>query len=119
MKQKGINSEKIFINNVLKKLDEKNSMPDNKIIFIESLLSLLNIEDMESKSLIMDIVDKEFSGNKTLFDIKSNEISVFEILFKNKILKNNDEIKQILTLKCKNFLKNMIKIKWGILLLMK
>ena len=96
MKQKGINSEKIFINNVLKKLDEKNQMPDNKIIFIESLISLLNIEDIESKSLIMDIVDKEFSGNKSLFDIKSNEIYVFETLFKNKILKNNDELKQIL-----------------------
>ena len=119
MKQKGINSEKIFINNALKKLDEKNSMPDNKIIFIESLLSLLNIEDMESKSLIMDIVDKEFSGNKTLFDIKSNEISVFEILFKNKILKNNDEIKQILTsgedtmIKMQKFFEKYDKNKMG------
>ena len=99
MKQKGINSFKVYNNNILKKLKEINSLTDNKIIFIESLIDLFNIEDIQSKSLILDFANKEFINNKTLSEIKSNEIFIFETLFKNnnKTLKNNEEIKQILT----------------------
>ena len=91
MKQKGINSEKIFINNVLKNLEEMGSLPDNKIIFIESIINLFNIEDKDDKGLIMDIADKEFVDGKRLLDIKNNEISIFDTLFNknNKNLKNN------------------------------
>ena len=99
MKQKGINSEKILINNVLKNLEEMGTLSDNKIIFIESLINLFNIEEIDDKSFIMDIADKEFVNNKSLIDIKNNFISIFEILFNknNKVLKNHNEIKKILT----------------------
>ena len=99
MKQKGINSEKILINNVLKNLEEMGTLSDNKIIFIESLINLFNIEEIDDKSFIMDIADKEFVNNKSLIDIKNNIISIFETLFNknNKVLKNHNEIKKILT----------------------
>ena len=98
MKQKGINSEKIFINNVLKNLEEMGSLPDNKIIFIESIINLFNIEDKDDKGLIMDFADKEFVDGKRLLDIKNNEISIFDTLFNknDKILKNSKELKEII-----------------------
>ena len=99
MKQKGINTPKVYINNILKKLEEINSLEDNKILFIELLINLFNIDDIESKSLILNFANKEFNNGKTLSEIKSNEISILETLFSknnNKILKNNEEVKKIL-----------------------
>ena len=108
MRKKGINSFKTYNDNVLKKLKEVESLPDNKIIYIESLINLLNIEDKESKNIIMDFANKEFIYNKNLFEIKSSQASIFKNLFnKNKELKNEYEIKQIL-LSDEN-LKNKIK----------
>ena len=99
MKQKGINSSKIFINNILKKLEEVKSISDNKIIFIESIIELFNIQSIQSKSLIIDLANKEFMNNQNLSQIKSNQILILDILFnnsKNKTLKNNQELKNIL-----------------------
>ena len=108
MRKKGINSFKTYNDNVLKKLKEVESLPDNKIIYIESLINLLNIEDKESKNIIIDFANKEFVYNKNLFEIKSSQASIFKNLFnKNKELKNEYEIKQIL-LSDEN-LKNKIK----------
>ena len=108
MRKKGINSFKTYNDKVLKNLKEVESLPDNKIIFIESLINLLNIEDKESKNIIIDFANKEFVYNKNLFEIKSSQASIFKNLFnKNKELKNEYEIKQIL-LSDEN-LKNKIK----------
>ena len=98
MKQKGINSPKVYINNILKKLEEVNSLEDNKILFIESLINLFNIDDIQSKSLILDFTNKEFNISKTLSEIKSNEISILESLFSknNSKLKNYEELKKLL-----------------------
>ena len=96
MKQKGINSTKYYINNVLKKLGNSNSISDNKLIFIDSLINLFHIEDMETKYLFINLANKEFAKNKSLSNIKSNQISILDELF-NKKHKSNSELKQILT----------------------
>ena len=112
MKQKGINSFKNYNDNVLKKLTEVQPLPDNKIIFIESLINLLNIEEKESKDIIINFANKEFVYNKNLFEIKSNELSIFKTLFnKSKELKSEYEIKQILVSdeNLKNKMKNLFE----------
>ena len=96
MKQKGINSTKYYINNVLKKLGNSNSISDNKLIFIDSLINLFHIEDMETKYLFINLANKEFAKNKALSNIKSNQISILKELF-NKKYKSNNELKRILT----------------------
>ena len=96
MKQKGINSSKYYINNVLKKLGNSNSISDNKLIFIDSLLNLFHIEDMETKYLFINLANKEFAKNKVLSNIKSSQISILEELF-NKEHKSNSELKHILS----------------------
>lgn len=96
MKQKGINSTKYYINNVLKKLGNSNLISDNKLIFIDSLINLFHIEDMETKYLFINLANKEFAKNKSLSNIKSNQISILDELF-NKKHKSNSELKQILT----------------------
>lgn len=96
MKQKGINSPKYYINNVLKKLENSNSISDNKLLFIDSLLNLFNIEDMETKYLFINLANKEFANNKVLSNIKTNQIAILEALF-NKKHKSDNELKQILT----------------------
>ena len=95
MKQKGINSIKYYINNVLKKLVNSNSISDNKLIFIDSLINLFHIEDMETKYLLINLANKEFTNNKALSNIKSNQISILKGLFDKKH-KSNKELKDIL-----------------------
>ena len=112
MKQKGINSFKNYNDNVLKKLTEVQPLPDNKIIFIESLINLLNIGEKESKDIIINFANKEFVYNKNLFEIKSNELFIFKTLFnKSKELKSEYEIKQILVSdeNLKNKMKNLFE----------
>jgi hypothetical protein len=97
MKQKGINSTKIYNNYILKKLEENNTMPDNKMLFIESIIDLFNIQDIQQKSLIIDLANKEFINNQNLSQIKANQISILDTLLNNnnKAL-NEEDLKNIL-----------------------
>ena len=97
MKQKGINSTKIYNNYILKKLEENNTMPDNKILFIESIIDLFNIQDIQQKSLVVDLANKEFINNQNLSQIKANQISILDTLLNNnnKTL-NEEDLKNIL-----------------------
>ena len=114
MKQKGMNSTKIYNNSILKKLEENKTMPDNKIVFIESIIDLFNIQDMQSKSLILDLANKEFVNNQNLSQIKSNQISILDTLLNNNNNKNkplNDEdLKNILLLNKDNQTSKMFEL---------
>ena len=99
MKKRNINDNKTFINEVLQKLKEENSINDNKKIYYESIIKLFNIEDNNGKKIIEDLSNKEFKENKTLQEIKINHIKLFNELFNYKRENDNNNNKDILNKK--------------------
>ena len=93
MKKRNINDNKTFINEVLQKLKEENSIIDNKKIYYESIITLFNIEDSNGKKIIEDLSNKEFEENKTLQEIKIHHIKLFNELFNYKRENDNNSNK--------------------------
>ena len=90
MKKRNINENKIFINEILMKLKEDIPINENKNIYYESIVKLFNIEDENGKKIIENLANKEFEENKTLQEIKINQIKLFNELF-NKKRENKDK----------------------------
>ena len=106
MKKKGINSSKVYLTDVLKKLNEITSLTDNKIIYSESLINILEIKEIEDKKFILNLADKEFINNKNLPEIKNRHQKIFNDLFSsNKKEKPINEIKKLLKSKEENLKK--------------
>ena len=74
--KKNINIE-TFINEVFSKLNQENAIIDNKKIYTNYLIEYLKILDDEGKKIIEDLSNKEFEENKTLENIKSKHIEIF------------------------------------------
>lgn len=106
MKKKGINSSAYYTNNILNKLEEINPLSKNKIIFMDSIINLFDIKDINNKYLILDFANREFNAHKSLKDIKNKHIEKLNELFnKNNKLKSNEELFNFLNLKLVDRLK--------------
>jgi len=106
MKKRGINSSVYYINNILNKLEELNPLNKNKIIFMDSIINLFDIKDINNKYLILDFANREFNEHKNIKDIKNRHIHQLNELFnKNNKLNSNDELINILNLKLVDRLK--------------
>ena len=95
MKHKEIKTSKNFINEILKKISDVININDAKIIYIDLLLKYFNIDnlDIESKNIIVNLADKEFTNNRSINEIKNKHIKIFDKLFnKNVDYKMNLEI---------------------------
>ena len=89
MKHKGINSSKNFNNEVLKKISDVINLNEAKIIYCDLLLNYFDINNSDSKAkeVIMNLADKEFTSNKSIYEIKNKQIRIFDVLFN----KNNQQ----------------------------
>ena len=80
---------KSFINEIFSKLNNENSIIDNKKIFHDYLIQYFNISDELGKNIIEKFANKEFKENKSLEEIKNYLIEqVNELSSKEK---NEDE----------------------------
>ena len=80
--KRNINIEEI-INEVFSKLNQENTVLDNKKIYNDYFVGYFKILDDEGKKIIEDLSNKEFEENKTLDNIKNKHTQVFNI-FNNK-----------------------------------
>ena len=106
MKKRNINNNKIYLNEILLKLKEENSIDENKNIYYNSIITLFNIEEENSKKIIEGLSNKEFGGNKTLQEIKINQIKLFNELFNQKREEKNEESlkKKLMNINMKEFI---------------
>ena len=81
-----------FINDVFLKLNQENSNLDNKKIYYDFFIQYFSISDAEGKIIIENLSNKEFQENKSLEDIKNNQIKMFNDLSnKEKKEEENEE----------------------------
>ena len=109
MKHKDILNSKNYSNSVLKKIKDTISIDEAKIKFISLNISFCNISDNDenSKQIIINLANKEFISNRSIFEIKRKQLNMLDSLFnKEKTNKNNDDIKSYID---KNNLEELIK----------
>ena len=81
-----------FINDVFLKLNQENSNLDNKKIYYDFFIQYFSISDAEGKIIIENLSNKEFQENKSLEDIKNNQVKMFNDLSnKEKKEEENEE----------------------------
>ena len=81
---------KSFINEIFSKLNNENSIIDNKKIFHDYLIQYFNISDELGKNIIEKFANKEFKENKSLEEIKNYLIEQVNEL-SNKEKNENEE----------------------------
>ena len=109
MKHKDCNNSKKYANDVLKNIKDTVNIEEAKIKYISLNMSYFNISDNDddSKQIIINLANKEFISNKSIFEIKKKHLNILDNLFmKEGINKNNEEIKNYID---KNNLEELIK----------
>ena len=83
MKHKEIKSSKNYFNEVLKKISDVININEAKIIYCDLLLNYFSINnnDSKAKEVIMKLADKEFTNNRSIFEIKNKQIKILDFLF--------------------------------------
>ena len=79
-----------FINEIFSKLNNESSTIDNKKIFFDYLIQYFNISDDTGKKVIENLSNNEFKENKSLEEIKNNQIEKINE-FSNKEKNENEE----------------------------
>ena len=106
MKKRGINSSMYYTNNILNNLEEINPLSKNKIIFMDNIINLFDIKDVNNKYLILEFANREFNLHNNLKDIKNQHIQQLNELFnKNNKMRSNDELFNFMNLKLVDKLK--------------
>jgi hypothetical protein len=119
LKKKNINTDS-FINELFTQLNPENSLNDNKKIYFDYLVKFFNISDDEGNKTIENLINKEFSENKLLENIKNHHIEVFKRFAEDENNKNENEkdfmkqLKKIDENKLKNIIKKYDDIQIGI-----
>ena len=96
MKHKGIYNSKKFLNEVLKKIKDTITIEEAKIKYISLMLGYFNIsdDDEKSKQIIVNLANKEFTINSSIYEIKKKQSNILDTLFsKDSTNKNTEEIK--------------------------
>ena len=96
MKHKGIYNSKKFLNEVLKKIKDTITIEEAKIKYISLMLGYFNIsdDDEKSKQIIVNLANKEFTINRSIYEIKKKQSNILDTLFsKDSTNKNTEEIK--------------------------
>ena len=108
MKHKDINNSKNFGNEVLKNIKDTMNLEEAKIKYISLLLGYFNIsdDDESSKQIIVNLANKEFISNRSIFEIKKKQLNILDSLFNKEIINKNEEIKIHIE---KNSLEELIK----------
>ena len=94
MKHKEIKSSKNYSNEVLKKISDVININEAKIIFCDLLLNYFNISnnDTKAKEVIMKLADKEFTNNRSIFEIKNKQTRMLDFLFNRNTPPRNLEL---------------------------
>ena len=95
MKHKDITNSKNFGNEVLKNIKDTNSLEEAKIKYISLVLGYFNIsdDDENSKQVVINLANKEFISNRSIFEIKKRQLNILDSLFNKQINNQNEEIK--------------------------
>jgi hypothetical protein len=97
MKHKGINSSKNFEFEVLNKISDVCNVKEAKTIYIDLAIDYFNIikSDIKSRDIIFNLADKEFVNNRSIHEIKTRQLKIFDTLFnKNAQLKSYNQLKK-------------------------
>ena len=83
MKHKEINSSKNYNNEILKKISDVININEAKIIYCDLLLNYFNINNSDNiaKDVIIKLADKEFTNNRSIYEIKNKQIRILDLLF--------------------------------------
>ena len=108
MKHKDITNSKNFGNEVLKNIKDTMNLEEAKIKYISLLLGYFSIsdEDENSKQIIVNLANKEFISNRSIFEIKKKQLNILDSLFNKEINNKNEEMKIHIE---KNSLEELIK----------
>lgn len=97
MKHKGINSSKNFEFEVLNKISDVCNVKEAKTIYTDLAIDYFSIpkNDTKSRDIIFDLADKEFVNNRSIHEIKTRQLKIFDTLFnKNAQLKSYNQLKK-------------------------
>jgi len=97
MKHKGINSSKNFEFEVLNKISDVCNVKEAKTIYIDLAIDYFSItkSDTKSRDIIFNLADKEFVNNRSIHEIKTRQLKIFDTLFnKNAQLKSYNQLKK-------------------------
>ena len=108
MKHKDITNSKNFGNEVLKNIKDTMNLEEAKIKYISLLLGYFSIsdDDENSKQIIVNLANKEFISNRSIFEIKKKQLNILDSLFNKEINNKNEEMKIHIE---KNSLEELIK----------
>ena len=108
MKHKDITNSKNFGNEVLKNIKDTMNIEEAKIKYISLLLGYFNISDdnESSKQIIINLANKEFISNRSIFEIKKKQLNILDSLFNKEINNKNEEMEIHIE---KNSLEELIK----------
>ena len=108
MKHKDITNSKNFGNEVLKNIKDTMNLEEAKIKYISLLLGYFSIsdDDENSKQIIVNLANKEFISNRSIFEIKKKQLNILDSLFNKEINNKNEEMKVHIE---KNSLEELIK----------
>ena len=108
MKHKDITNTKNFGNEVLKNIKDTMNLEEAKIKYISLLLGYFSIsdDDENSKQIIVNLANKEFISNRSIFEIKKKQLNILDSLFNKEINNKNEEMKIHIE---KNSLEELIK----------
>ena len=83
MKHKDITSSKSFSNEVLKNISDVINVNEAKTIYIDLVINYFNIDktDEKSRDIIFNLSDKEFVSNRSIHEIKTRQLKIFDSLF--------------------------------------